>query len=272
MARAIWSGSISLGLINVPVKLHTAVQDKDVHFHQLEEKSGARIRYKRVSEKTGREVPLERIVKGYELPRGEYVTLTDEELGAVEPERSHTIAIEDFVELAEVDPLHFDTTYWVAPADGQGASKAFALLRSAMESKDRMAIGRFVFRTKEHLVALRPIGSALALHVMHFPDEIVPASEIEGLPVRAKATDREVKMAEKLIDSLTVKWKPGRYRDTHRDQVLDMIEQKAKGEEIVIPETPEPAAEVVDLMEALEASLAEKRTRSTRARKAKKAS
>jgi DNA end-binding protein Ku len=259
MPRAIWSGSISFGLINVPVKLHAAVRDKDVHFHQLDEKSGSRIRYKRVSEKSGREVPYERIVKGYELPRGEFVTFTDEELEAVEPERSHTIAVEDFVELAEVDPLHFDTTYWVVPDDSQGASKAYALLRSVMDATERIAIGRFVLRTKEHLVALRPVGSALAIHLMHFPDEIVPASEIDGLPVRAKVTDREVTMAERLVDSLTVKWKPSRYKNTHREQVLDMIEQKAKGEEIVIPEAPEPAADVVDLMEALEASLAKKR-------------
>jgi DNA end-binding protein Ku len=247
----------------------------------LEEKSGARIRYKRVSEKTGREVPFERIVKGYELPRGEYVTLSDEELEAVEPERSHTITVEDFVSLDEVDPLHFDTTYWVVPDDSQGASKAYALLRSAMDASDRIAIARFVLRTKEHLVALRPVGAALALHLMHFPDEIVPASEVDGLPVRAKVTGREVKMAERLVDSLTIKWKPSRYRDTHRDQVLDMIEQKAKGEEIVIPEAPEETAEVVDLMEALEASLAKKRgsrrpakkaSRAKKAAKAKKAS
>lgn len=272
MARAVWSGSISFGLVNVPVKLHTAVREKDVHFHELDARTGARIRHKRVSETSGREVPYERIVHGYEVDGGKYVTLTDEELEAVDPARSHTITVEDFVPLAEVDPLHYVTSYWVAPTDNKGAAKAYALLRDAMESTDRIAIGRFVLRTKEHLVALRPMGSAIALLTMHFPDELVPATATDGLPVRQKASARELEMAKQLVESLSVDWKPSRYRDTHRRQLLSLIRKKEKGEEITIPETAEPAADVVDLMEALEASLANKKagkaSRENRKRKA----
>lgn len=254
MARAIWSGSISLGLVNVPVKLYSAVQRKDVHFHQLQEKTGARIRYKKVSESSGREVASDNIVKGYEVSKGNYVPVSDEDFEAVEPERTHTVEIEDFVALDEVDPLQFVNTYWVAPQDSKGASKAYALLRDAMDKKGRVAIGRFVMRTKEHLVMVRPVDKALALHTMLFPDEIVSASDVEGLPVRAKADPREMRMAEQLIESLTVEWDPKKYKDTYREKLLDIIKRKAKGEEIVT-EPREERAEVVDLMAALEASI-----------------
>ena len=254
MPRAIWSGSISLGLVNVPVRLFSAVKRKDVHFHQLQESTGARIRYKKVSESTGREVQSDNIVKGYEVSKGNYVPVTDDDFEAVEPERTHTVEIEDFVALEEVDPLQFTNTYWVAPQDSKGASKAYALLRDAMEKKDRVAVGRFVLRTKEHLVLVRPVDNALALHTMLFPDEIVAARDVDGLPVRAKADAREMKMAEQLIESLTVKWDPKKYRDTYREKLLDIIKRKAKGEEIVT-EPREERAEVVDLMAALEASI-----------------
>jgi DNA end-binding protein Ku len=266
MARALWSGSISFGLVNVPVKLYPAIRHKDVHFHQLDEKSGARIRNRRVSETSGREVPSDRIVKGYELDQGTYVPVTDEELEAVEPERTHTIDVEDFVALAEVDPLQYVNTYWVSPAGDRGAPKAYALLRSAMERTDRVAIARFVLRTKEHLVMLRPAENALALHTMLYPDEIVAASDVDGLPVRVKADDRELKMASQLIESLTVKWDPKRYKDTYREKLLDVIKRKAKGEEIVAEPDREKAAEVVDLMAALEASIEASRQRGGKSR------
>jgi DNA end-binding protein Ku len=266
MARALWSGSISFGLVNVPVKLYPAIRHKDVHFHQLDEKSGARIRNRRVSETSGREVPSDRIVKGYELDQGTYVPVTDEELEAVEPERTHTIDVEDFVALAEVDPLQYVNTYWVSPAGDRGAPKAYALLRSAMERTDRVAIARFVLRTKEHLVMLRPAENALALHTMLYPDEIVAASDVDGLPVRVKADDRELKMASQLIESLTVKWDPKRYKDTYREKLLDVIKRKAKGEEIVTEPDREKAAEVVDLTAALEASIEASRQRGGKSR------
>jgi DNA end-binding protein Ku len=250
----------------VPVKLYPAIRHKDVHFHQLDEKSGARIRNRRVSETSGREVPSDRIVKGYELDQGTYVPVTDEELEAVEPERTHTIDVEDFVALAEVDPLQYVNTYWVSPAGDRGAPKAYALLRSAMERTDRVAIARFVLRTKEHLVMLRPAENALALHTMLYPDEIVAASDVDGLPVRVKADDRELKMASQLIESLTVTWDPKRYKDTYREKLLDVIKRKAKGEEIVTEPDREKAAEVVDLMAALEASIEASRQRGGKSR------
>jgi DNA end-binding protein Ku len=266
MARALWSGSISFGLVNVPVKLYPAVRRKDVHFHQLDEKSGARIRNRRVSETSGREVPNERIVKGYELDKGTYVPVTDEELEAVEPERTHTIDVEDFVALNEVDPLQYVNTYWVSPAGERGAPKAYALLRDAMERTDRVAVARFVLRTKEHLVMLRPVEDALALHSMLYPDEIVAASDVDGLPVRVKADARELKMASQLIESLTVKWDPERYNDTYRERLLDVIKRKAKGEEIVTEPDHKRAAEVVDLMAALEASIEASKQRGAKPR------
>ena len=187
MPRAIWSGSISLGLVNVPVRLFSAVKRKDVHFHQLQESSGARIRYKKVSESSGREVAGDHIVKGYELSKGNYVPVTDEDFEAVEPERTHTVEIEDFVALEEVDPLQFTNTYWVAPQDTKGASKAYALLREAMDKKGRVAVGRFVMRTKEHLVLLRPVRSALVLHTMRYPDSWTRPTST-GSPCGPRAT------------------------------------------------------------------------------------
>lgn len=275
MPRAIWSGSVSFGLVNVPVRLFNATRDKDVHFHQLDEKSGSRIRYRKVSEKSGREVPEERIVSGYELDGGNYVTLTDDELGAAEPERTHTIDIEDFVALEEIDPIQVDRTYWLVPEDQQGAKKAYALLRDALERSERVGIGRFVLRTKEHLVAIRPLQNALVVHTMRFGDEVVKASSLAGLPVRAKVGERELDAAEKLIDSLATTFDPKNYRDTHRDRLLKVIERKAEGEEIVVEEAPQKEAEVVDLMAALEesvknASKSRSRSRRSGSKKAKK--
>jgi DNA end-binding protein Ku len=256
MARAIWSGSVSFGLVNVPVRVMAATVDKDIHFHQVDEKSGDRLRHRRVSERTGREVPSERIANGFEVSSGHWVVLSSEELGAAEPERTHTIDIEDFVKLDEIDPLQFERSYWLTPTDQEGAKRSYALLRTAMERTGRVAIGRFVMRSRERLVAVRPLQGALALHTMLFGDELVKASKVEGLPVRVKAGDREVAAAVTLIDSLATDWDPSAYRDRHRDRVRKLIDQKAKGEEIVVEASPEPAA-VLDLMAALEQSVAE---------------
>ena len=253
--RAIWSGSISFGLVNVPVKLYSAVKQKDVHFNQLEESTGAHIKYKRVSEKTGKEVDYEKIVKGYEVSKGRYVTVTAEDLEAVAPEKTRTVDIEDFVELAEIDPIYYEKTYYLAP-DGEGAAKAYGLLLRAMEDKERVAIGRFVMRTKEYLCAIRPYDGVLALETMYFPDEVVERTEVPGLPDRrSKVGDKELKIATSLIDSLTTGFEPSAYQDTYRAAVLDMIDRKAAGEEIVVPEETEEKAQVVDLLAALEASV-----------------
>jgi DNA end-binding protein Ku len=255
MPRAIWSGSISFGLVNVPVRLMGTTVDKEIHFHQVDEKTGARIRQKRVSEKSGREVDYERIANGYERPNGKMVVVTDEELKAADPERSHTIDIEAFVPLADIDPLHYEKGYWVVPDDQEGAKKAYALLLEAMEDKGQVAVGRFVLRTKEHLVALRPLQGALVLQTMRFADELVKASKVEGLPVRTKAGDKEVKAASQLIDALATDWDPTGFRDRHRARVQKIIDQKAKGKEITV-EAPPERAEVLDLMKALEESVA----------------
>jgi DNA end-binding protein Ku len=254
MARATWSGTISFGLVNVPVKLYAATKQQDVHFHQLEESTGSRIRYQKVSEKSGKEVDKDDIVKGYEISSGRYVTFTDDELDELQPEGSRTIDIEEFVDLDQIDPIYFDRPYWAAP-DGQASEKAYALLAKAMEDKQQVAIGRFVMRTKQYLAAIRPVDGALAIETMLFPDEVVPADSIPELPVKATVTPKELKAAEQLIDSLKADWEPEHFRDTYRDELLDRIERKAKGEEIVEEPGAEQTAQVLDLMEALEASV-----------------
>ena len=257
MARAIWSGSISFGLVNVPVKVYAAVKRQDLSFHQFEEDTNARIRYKKVSEKTGKEVPADRIAKGYELSKGHYVMLDPEELESFAPRATRTIDIEDFVSLEEIDPIYYDHTYYLSPEEGEGAERAYSLLLQAMEKQKKVAIGLVVMRGKQYLAAIRPYAEgALALSTMLFHDEVLAITDIEGLPVKKSGvSDREVKMAAQIVESLTRDWDPERYHDTYREQVLEYIEKKAAGEEVVIEEEPErPAA--VDLMAALEASLA----------------
>lgn len=255
MPRAIWNGAISFGLVNVPVQLFSATEQRDIQFHQFEEGTGRRIRYRRVAEGTDEEVPYDRITKGYELSRGRYVIVSPEELDAVEPRQSRTIEIEEFIALDEVDPIYFDKTYYVAPRPDSGAEKSFALLRKVMEDTDKVAVGRFVMRTKQYLVTVRPSGDLLLLETMYFPDEIRNRKEIE-VPRDAELDEREVEVAERLLDSLTVHWDPDRYHDTYRQRVLELIDRKAEGEEIVVEAAPAPERGVTDLMAALEASLA----------------
>jgi DNA end-binding protein Ku len=256
MPRSIWSGAISFGLVNVPVKLYSAVSRKTVRFNQLNSKTGNRIQQKRVDPETGDEVSFDDIVKGFELTKDRYVVLTPEELDALDPERTRTIDIEDFVALDEIDPVYYDHPYWLVP--DKGAAKAYGLLLEAMRDAGKVAIARVVLRSKEQLVAIRPAGSGLMMETMIFADEVVPPEEIEELPEEKelKVTDRELKMARQLIDSLTSEWEPEQYHDEYREKVLDLIERKAQGEEIAVqPEAPKPA-KVPDLMAALEASLA----------------
>jgi DNA end-binding protein Ku len=259
MPRAIWSGSISFGLVNVPVKLHSATEEKDIHFHQFAEKSGDRIRNKRVSEKTGREVEFKNIVKGYEVKKGEYVIVTPDELESVDPGPRKTIEIEDFVDLDEIDPIFYEKTYYVAPDKGDGASHAYALLREAMRKSNKVAVGRFVMRTKQYLVSIRPMDkeNVLALSTMYFGDEVRPAKDID-VPGKLKIAPREMDIAQRLIDSLSADWKPEKYADTYREKVLKLVKDKAKGKEIVVEEQEKPAP-VTDLLAALEASVKEAR-------------
>jgi DNA end-binding protein Ku len=261
MPRAIWSGSIGFGLVNVPVKLFTAVEEKGVQFHQFQEGTKSRVRNKRVNEKSGKEVPFEEVVKGYEVKKDRFVMLTPEELESVEPGRTRTIEIEDFVELDEVDPIFYDKTYYLAPADDAG-KRPYALLLDAMQRANKIAIGRFVMRTKQYLCTVRPGDNVLLLETMHFADEIRDAKDLDNLPGRIKLTDKERRIAKQLIDSLESEWEPEKYHDTYREAVLDLIKRKGKGEEIDI-ERPEREDEgkVVDLMAALEASIKEARDR-----------
>jgi DNA end-binding protein Ku len=245
MPRSIWSGSISFGLVNVPVKLFTAVRKKDVHFNQLHEKDGGRIRQKRVCSIDEQEVPYEEIAKGYEISSGQYVMIEPEELDALDPEATHTIDIEDFVHLDQIDPLFYDSSYYLVP-DERGA-KPYRLLLEAMQEADKVGIA---------LVALRPLGDALVMSTMNFADEVVPQEEVEGLPGRqTRVSEKELKMAQQLIDSLSADFEPDRYADTYREKVLDLIERKAEGKEVVVNAEPERPAPVIDLMAALEASL-----------------
>ena len=254
MARSIWSGAISFGLVNVPVKVFTAVRKKDVRFHQLHEKDGARIQQKRFCSKEDKEIPYDEIVKGYEIGSGQYVMIDPDELEALDPEATRTIDIEDFVDLDEIDPLYYDTNYYLVPDERGG--KAYRLLLEAMQEANKVGIARVVMRTKQYLVAVRPVGDALVMSMLNFHDEVVAQDELEGLPNKKQsASDRELKMAEQLIASLATDWDPSKYHDTYREKVLDLIEKKAEGKEIVAPEEPSRPAPVVDLMAALEASL-----------------
>jgi DNA end-binding protein Ku len=256
MARSIWSGAISFGLVNVPVKLYSAVSRKTVRFNQLNAETGNRIQQKRVDPETGEEVSYDQIVKGFELTKDRYVVITPDEMDALDPERTRTVDIEDFVDLADIDPIYYDHPYYLVP--DKGAAKAYGLLLNAMEASGKVAIARVVLRSKEQLVAIRPAGELLMMETMIFADEVVSHDSIDDLPEAKdlKASARELKMAQQLIDSLSTEWEPGKYRDEYREKVLELIERKAAGEEIAVQPAREEAEEPVpDLMAALKASL-----------------
>jgi len=252
--RPIWSGAISFGLVNVPVKLYSAVSSKDVRFHQLDAKSNARVKQKRVSAATGEEVPFDQIVKGYELSPDTYVTITPDELDALDPKATKTIDIEDFVDLDQIDPVFYERPYYLVP--DKGGTKAYALLRAAMRETNKVGIARVVLRTKQYLAAIRPKGDALVLETMLFADEVVPDDDLDLPRDEVEVSPREEKMARQLIDSLSSEFEPEKYRDEYRERVLNLIEQKAAGQEIVVEDAAEEPTKVVDLMAALEASLA----------------
>jgi DNA end-binding protein Ku len=257
MPRAIWSGAISFGLVNIPVKLYSAVSRKTVRFHQIDAESGQRVRQQRVNPGSGEEVPYEQIVKGYEISPDRYVTITPEELEALEPQKTRTIDIEQFVDLEQIDPIYYDHPYYLAP--DKGAAKAYKLLLDAMEEADKVAIARVVIRSKENLVALRSYGGAITMETMLFPDEVIQPDSIEELAAvdgDVKTTKRELDMAKQLIESLSGDFDPSEYRDQYRERVLDLIERKAAGETITIEEPVAEKKEVPDLMAALEASIA----------------
>lgn len=257
MARPIWTGSLSFGLVNVPVGLYTATEDKTIHFNQFHAGTTERVKNKRVNAATGEEVDYGQIVKGYNLGGGEYVVLTKEELASVEPQRSRVIEISDFVDLTEISPVYFKSAYYLAP-QGSGSDKPYGLLRQAMLETNKIGIASFVFHSKQHLVAVRPEQAVLALETMYYEDEVRdPLKEIGSLPdPETEFGDREMKAAQLLIESMSTEWDPHQYKDTHRERILEMIDQKARGETITIAAEPEEAKPVTDLLAALEQSVA----------------
>ena len=259
MARPIWNGAISFGLVSIPVKMYSATTSKTVRFNQIDAKTGARVRQQRVSEASGELVPYEQIVKGYELASGRYVTITDEELSALDPKASRTIDLLEFVDQTSIDPMFYDSAYYLGP--DPATVKPYALLLKAMAEADKVGIARFVMRGREHLAALRPDDGVLLLSTMRYADEIRDTSEIESLDELSstEVSDAELAMAQQLISSLDATFDPERFTDTYREKVLELIERKEAGEEDLtdLPEEDDGEHKVIDLMAALQASVDE---------------
>jgi DNA end-binding protein Ku len=272
MARSIWSGAISFGMISIPVKLFTAVRHKAVSFNQLDDRNMGRIRYQKVAEDSGEVVPAEHIVKGVEISKGRYVLVDPDELAPFVPLPTKTIDLEEFVDVAAIDPVFFESSYYVAP---HLSAKPYVVLLRALESSGKAAIARFVMRGRRYTAALRAVDGRLLMSTLAYADEVVPVQEVEDLAGLGdvEVADREVRMAEMLVESLTAEFDPSKYRDDYRAQVLDLITKKAAGEEFELPAPTGEAPQVVDLMAALEASVAaakESRTRHPTARPAAK--
>ncbi len=257
MPRAIWSGSISFGLVNIPVQLFNAVTRKSVRFNQIDTRNNARVRHKKVNAESGEDVPDEAIVKGYELSKGNYVLLSEDELAALDPEAQRTIDIEEFVDLADIDPVYFDSSYHLAP--DPATVKAYALLARTMEAEGKVGIARFVMRQKQYLAAIRPVDGHLVLSTLVYEDEVNAVDDVPELDKVAsvEVSDKELAMAGQLVESLAGEWDPAKYHDTHREQVMGLIEAKAEGREPVAAVEAPSREKVVDLMAALEASVAE---------------
>ena len=250
--RSLWNGTLTFGLVNVPVKVYTATESKSIHFHQVHLKDAARIEHRKVCPKDDKEVSNDEIVKGYELSDGGIVVLTKEEIGAAAGENAKLIDVETFVPDDQIDPIFYDKTYDLGA--GEDGEDAFRLLRKALEETGKVAIGRWVFHERERLVAVKPLDGVLAMHVMNFHDEVVEPDDLDLPSPQKNPTDRELQMAGKLVKSLQAKFTPSQYKDSYREAVLKVIERKRAGEEIETPE-PEAKEETDDLMKALEASL-----------------
>lgn len=266
MARAMWSGSISFGLVSVPVKVIPAVKEHTVHFHQVDKRTGSRIRYEKVAEISGKEVGTSQIELGYEMGNGDMVVLESSELDELRPVTTRTIDITDFVELADVDPAYYAHTYWLTP-DGDAAVRPYRLLVAAMDRQGRVGIGMVVMRNKQYLAAIRPRDGALALSTMHFDDEVVARTDISDLAHKsAKVDTKELKLATQIIDSLSGPWKPKKYHDTYTEEVKRLVQAHEEGKDIVTEEPPATEGQVIDLMEALQASVKATTSRAGRKR------
>jgi len=255
MARPVWSGTISFGLVAIPVKLFHAVRRQSVSFNQLDERNMARIRYRKVNAETGEEVGDDHIVKGYEIAKGRYVVVDPEELEPFMPAATKSVDLEEFVDLADIDPVYFDTAYHLAP---DGPPKPYVLLARAMEASGRVAIGRFVMRNKQYTAAIRAEGGRLVMSTLAYADEVIDPADIEELAGldAVDVNDKEVAMAEALVESLAAEFEPEKYHDEYREEVMALIQMKADGEEFEVPEVAAEKPKVVDIMAALEASVA----------------
>jgi DNA end-binding protein Ku len=256
MAQQVWRGSISFGLVNVSVRAFGATRDQKVHFHQIDSRTGSRIGYDKVSKLTGEKVDKGDIALGYEVDSGKYVTFDPEEVAAMRPRSTRTVEISDFVDLASIDPIYYEKTYWLVPAD-EAAEKAYVLLAAAMEAEQRVGIGMVVMRTKQYLAAIRPLQGALAMSTMRFADEVVPAADVAGMPERVEPSAKELDLATQIITGLAADWDPAAYHDSFTAELRALIAEKAAGHELV--EEPDGAGEepgqLVDLMAALQASV-----------------
>ena len=261
MPRVLWKGAISFGLVNIPVSLHSAEKRNTLDFTLLDRRDFAPVGYKRVNKQTGREVPWEQVVKGYEYEEGSYVALSDEDFKRANVEATQTVDITAFVDAADIDPIYYDTPYYLSP--GKRGEKGYALLRETLRKSGKAAIANVVIRTRQHVAVLLPMDELLVLNTLRYADELRPAGDLE-LPGHAKASAREVEMALRLVKEMSEKWKPEKYHDTYRDDLLARIKEKVKaGEtrEITEPEdekkAPRKGAEVIDLMALLKRSVEE---------------
>ena len=255
MARPVWSGTISFGLVAIPVKLYNAVRRQSVSFNQLDERNRARIRYRKVNDETGEEVGDDHIVKGYEISKGRYVVVNPDELEAFMPVATKSVDLEEFVDLADIDPVYFESAYHLAP---DGPPKPYVLLARAMEASGKVAIGRFVMRNKQHTAAIRAEGGRLVMSTLAYADEVVDPDvieELQGLD-QVEVNDKEIAMAESLVESLAADFQPEKYHDEYREEVMALIQMKADGEEFEAPAVAADKPKVVDIMAALEASVA----------------
>src|SRR2546428_844519 len=280
MARAIWKGSISFGLVNIPIALYPATKQEELKFRLLREKDLSPVNYKRVAEADGKEVPWDQIVKGYEYEKGKFVVLKDEDFERVDLEATQTVDIQDFVELDEIDPMFFYKPYYLEPQ--KGGDKAYALLRESLEKSKKVGIAKVVIKTRQYLAGVKPEGDALILELMHFAEELADPSKLH-VPKKIEVGKREMNMATALVDSMSSKWNPEKYRDDYREALMEVIEEKVEAGGKEIEEKPKKApkpTKVIDLVEVLQKSLEKtggakkksaKNTRARRAQPAKKA-
>ena len=257
MARAIWKGSISFGLVNIPIALYPATRREELKFRLLRKTDLSPVNYKRVAEKDGKEVPWDQIVKGYEYEKGKYVVLQDEDFQRVDIEATQTVDIQDFVELDEIDPIFFYKPYYLEPQ--KGGDKAYALLRDALKDSKKVGVAKVVIKTREYLAGVKPEDGVLVLELMHFADELAGTSKLH-IPTKVEIGKREMTMAKSLIDSMSSKWNPEKYKDDYREALMEMIEEKVEAGGKEIEEKPRKApkpTKVIDLISVLQKSLEE---------------